>query len=111
MRQDYSCQFGQRIIIHGKTRTEFLDVSQITHFDSKNALVTAYTTDENISVAKQLKEFEEELKDLGFIRINRSTLINQAFIKYYTGGENKIVELINGQQFTVSRRKAHLFKL
>ncbi len=110
MRLDYSQQLGQRIVIHGKSKTEFLDISDITHIACEDSVATAYTSDSCVSAAKQLKEFEEELSELGFIRINRSTLINEAHIRSYTGGEKKTLELINGETFSVSRRKAYLLK-
>lgn len=110
MRKDFSQQQGQRIIIHGKSKTEYLDVTDITHISCEDALVTAHTSNFSVSATKQLKEFEDELSDLGFIRINRSTLINQAHIKSYTGGDNKSIALTNGETFSVSRRKAHLFR-
>ena len=110
MRQDYSQQLGQRIVIHGKSKTQYLNVSDITHINCENTLVTTHTSEVSVSATKQLKEFEEELSELGFIRINRSTLINQAHIKSYTGGHKKSIELTNGESFIVSRRKAFLFK-
>lgn len=110
MKQDFSQQQGQRIIITGKSKTQYVDVSEITHICCEDSIVTTYTKKLNVSATKQLKDFEEELSDLGFIRINRSTLINQAHIKSYTGGKKKTVELANGERFSVSRRKAHLFK-
>jgi DNA-binding LytR/AlgR family response regulator len=110
MRRDYSQQLGQRIVIHGKTKTQYLNVTDITHINCEDTLVITHTSDFSISANKQLSEFEDELSDLGFIRINRSTLINQAHIKSYTGGEKKTLELINGITFSVSRRRAFLFK-
>ena len=110
MKRDFSHQIGQRIAIQGKSKTQYVDVSNITHICCEDSIVTTYTREQNISASKQLKEFEEELRDLGFIRINRSTLINQAHIKTYKGGDNKFVELNTGERFPVSRRKAHLFK-
>lgn len=110
MKRDYSQQLGQRIAIHGKSKTEYLNVKDITHIESEDAIVTTHTADTCVSATKQLKEFEDELSDLGFIRINRSTIINRAHIKSYTGGDKKKVELANGEEFLVSRRKAHLFK-
>lgn len=110
MRRDYSQQLGQRIVIQGKSKTQYLDIADITHIICKNSVVTTHTADISIAANKQLKDFEKELNDLGFVRINRSTLINQIHIKSYTGGEEKMLELTNGKTFSVSRRKAHLFR-
>lgn len=110
MRKDYSLQIGQRIAIQSKKECQFIDISQITHINRKDEAVTTYTFDSNITASMHLKEFEEELSQLGFVRINRTTIVNLAHIKTYTKGEKKAIELTNGETFVVSRRKAHLFK-
>ena len=110
MRRDYSQQLGQRIVIHGKSKSQYLNVTDITHINCEDTLVTTHTSDFSVSAKNLLSDFEDELSDLGFIRINRSTLINEAHIKSYTGGEENILELTNGETFPVSRRKAHLLK-
>jgi len=110
MRKDFSQQLGQRIIIPGGHKTQYFDVADITYICCEDATVSIHTLDSSVSTSKQLKDLEDELADLGFIRINRSTIINQAHIRSYTGGEKKSIELTNGQYFAVSRRKAHLFK-
>lgn len=107
MRRDYSHQIGQRIVIRTKEMIHHVDVSDITHISCDNALVITYTPSTSISVNKQLKEFEKELSDFGFIRINRSTIINQAYIKSYSNGTAKSLELTNGEVFPVSRRRAY----
>ena len=110
MRKDFSHQLGQRIAIHGRKHTQYLDVKDITHINCKDSNVITYTSETVVTASQQLKEFEQELGELGFIRINRTTLINEAHIKTYTGGEEKRLELTNGEVFSVSRRKAHLLK-
>lgn len=110
MRKDFSRQTGQRIAIHTRMQTQYLDIKDITHIDSKDSVVSTHTLETVVTASQQLKDFEEELHELGFIRINRTTLINEAHIKTYTGGDKKKLELVNGEVFTVSRRKAHLLK-
>jgi len=110
MRKDFSQQLGQRIVIQGKSKTQFLNVADITHIECEDAIATAHTNNTSVSAAKQLKEFEKDLAELGFIRINRSTLINEAHVRCYTGGPKKTIEMDNGKTFNVSRRKAHLLK-
>lgn len=110
MRRDFSQQLGQRIIIPGKSKSQYINIAEITHINSEDSVVTTHTSACSVSACKQLKEFENELETLGFVRINRSTLVNEAHISSYTGGEKKIVEMTNGQQFEVSRRKARHFK-
>lgn len=110
MRKDHSNQLGQRIVIHSKTVKRYIDVSDITHISRLDSLVNIYTTDSFICSSRQLKDFEIELEGLGFIRINRTTIINEAHISSYCGGEEKSLEMTNGEVFSVSRRRASLLK-
>ena len=110
MRKDYSDQIGQRIVIHSKAVKRYVDVSKITHISRFDSLVNIYTTDSFVCANQQLKEFENELEGLGFIRINRTTIINEAHISAYFGGEGKNLEMTNGEVFSVSRRRVSLLK-
>lgn len=61
--------------------------------------------DANIMVTKTLKEYDELLTPLGFVRVHKSHLINVSFIKKYLKGEGGWVELSDGSKIEVSRRK------
>lgn len=58
-----------------------------------------------ILVSRLLKEYEELLGDLNFLRIHHSCLVNLAHVKKYIKGEGGYVEMIDGKTCEVSRRK------
>ena len=61
-------------------------------------------------VAKLLKWFEEKFHAGSFVRIHRSHLVNKQYLQYlHVNKESKIV-LLNGESFTVSKRKRKMVK-
>lgn len=54
-------------------------------------------------VAKVLSAYENVLKDIGFIRVHRSHLVNQDFIKYVDPTGN--ITLTDNSRIEISRRK------
>lgn len=64
---------------------------------------------ENITVSRVLKEYEEILPSDTFFRIHKSTIINLDFLREYNSKNGLKVILINGKEFQVSRRRAPEF--
>jgi len=69
---DYTKQIGKKIALN----SHYIDISEIIYISCDSYICTIYLKDEKISISKQLKCFENELSEFGFIRINRSTIIN-----------------------------------
>lgn len=68
----------------------------IFHLNNGKKVVSSFT----------LKRFEERPEFSHYLRVNRGTLVNPAFIKAIeTNGKTKEVLLFNGQVFNVSRRR------
>lgn len=62
-----------------------------------------------ICSSKPMHEYEELLKDAGFVRIHKSFLVNLLHVKEYLRGEGGSVILSNGVAIEVSRRKKDIF--
>ena len=60
-------------------------------------------------MAKGLKEFEELLPSTNFFRNHHSFLINLNFVRKYTRIEGGNVEMTNGDQIPLARRKKNEF--
>ncbi|MDH3708901.1 MAG: LytTR family DNA-binding domain-containing protein [Cyclobacteriaceae bacterium] len=58
-----------------------------------------------VTVAKNLKDFENILSEGDFYRIHNSTLVNIGYVNKYVRGEGGYVVLKNGEHLDVSRRK------
>ena len=56
-----------------------------------------------------MKSYEDNLLDIGFVRIHRSYLVNINHVVEYRRGEGGTVVLQNGAELEVSRRKKDNF--
>jgi two-component system LytT family response regulator len=64
---------------------------------------------EKILVTKTLKEYDETLSDLDFIRVHQSHLVNSKYIERYIKGDGGTIIMTDGSQVEVSRRRKEEF--
>jgi two-component system LytT family response regulator len=64
---------------------------------------------ERITTSKNLKEYENRLKDFNFFRSHKSFLVNLAEIKTYIRGEGSHAVMSNGDNVGVSKRRKDMF--
>jgi two-component system LytT family response regulator len=62
-----------------------------------------------ITTSKNLKEYENRLKDHNFFRSHKSYLVNLAEIKTYIRGEGSHAVMSNGDNVGVSKRRKDMF--
>jgi len=74
----------------------------------KNYTNFIFSNHEKILVSKTLKEFEELLHDMDFIRVHQSHLINAAHVQRYIKGSGGYVKMSDDSIIEVSRRKKEL---
>lgn len=77
-------------------------VNSIRYFEVKGHQVTAFFDDSEERVFGTMKEYEERLKDAGFIRIHKSFLVNFRFIESIG---KTTVTLTDGTALLLSRNK------
>jgi len=68
MKTDYNCQKGQKLVINEKAEFHQIDIEKISHISCDGYISTIYILGEkeNISTSHLLKDFEEDLSDMGF---------------------------------------------
>lgn len=111
MKRDFNCQKGRKVIIKEKSVTQFIEMKDITHIECNGYISTVYTIDSvSYTVSKLLKHFEEELDRFGFVRANRSVLVNLNYVQKYISGSSRTLQLTNNITICISRRKAYIFK-
>jgi two-component system, LytTR family, response regulator len=111
MKLNYSKQKGQKVIIREKCETKFVEMEYITHLHCEGYLTTVHTTNsKQLTVSKLLKEFENDLADFGFVRANRSTIVNMAHVVRINTRGKRIIELTNNEIIHISRRRMFLFR-
>jgi two-component system, LytTR family, response regulator len=100
-----------RIALTTLGETRFVPTQQIVRCESSNNYTGFYLTEgEKLVVSKPIYEFEEILKNYGFIRCHQSHLINKVYVKSWVKEEGGYLLLENGTQIPVSRNKRELVK-
>ena len=101
---------SKRISIPTVNGFEFLPVSDIIRCESHINYTILFLKDEQeITVAKTLKEFEELLTDYNFFRVHNSHLVNLAYIKRYNKGKGGFVCMSDNSEIEVSTRRRDEF--
>lgn len=77
-------------------------VNSIRYFEVKGHNVTVYFDDTEERVSGTMNEYEQRLKDVGFIRIHKSFLVNFRFIEYVGKTD---VKLTYGSTLSLSRNR------
>lgn len=74
---------NEKPVLYGVHEAEkcLLDLNDIYYFDIADRRTFAYTKDKVYQVSKSLAVLEEELHPFGFVRINKSNLVNIYLIK------------------------------
>ncbi len=97
----------KRIALHVNDKVKLINVTLITYIEADDSYCRIrLVTNENYTIAKLLKDFEEMFSNsCDFVRIHKSCMINVKHIREYTKGEPCVIEMQDGRQFEVSRRK------
>ena len=84
-------------------RTYFVAPAELSHCTADDNYTELHTVDGRRFVsARTLKDYEDMLQPLGFLRVHRSTLVNKAQITHLDDGH---VVLKNSTRVEISRRK------
>ena len=98
---------NKKMAVRVKNTTIFIEMNQVSHIQADgNYSIISLINGTKYVVAKTLKEIDEYSVDVrGFIRINKSVIINSAQCTNYQRGESNTVTLKTGETFEISRRK------
>jgi two-component system LytT family response regulator len=99
-----------KLALPSTTGLELVKVSEIVRCESSNNYTTFYLNNQRkILVSKTLKEYEELLIEEGFFRIHQSHLINLEYATGYNKLDGGFVQMADGSQIEISRRKKDAF--
>lgn len=97
---------NHRIAIPSLEGLQFVETSEIIFVEAEsNYSFITLQSGPRITVSKTLKDFEELLPSVCFIRIHHSYIINKDHIKKYLKGDGGQVLMSNGKLLDVARRK------
>ncbi len=94
---------AMKLTLTNGDRTYFVSPADVTHCTADDNYTELHTSDSRRFIsARTLKDYEDMLVPLGFLRVHRSTLVNKAHITHVDDGH---VVLRNGTRVEISRRK------
>jgi len=101
----------QRIALSTLKETRFVKTGEIIRCESSNNYTTFYLQAEELVVSKPIYEYEEILKDYGFIRCHQSHLVNLKYVKSWKKEFGDQLLLYSGLEIPISRGKKDQVKL
>lgn len=100
-----------KIKISQQGGTFFVPCNDVLYVEGEGRYSTIYLADgRKYLVSKNLKEFEDELLRHRFFRIHKSFLVNCRYVTRITHSDGGFVELSNGKQIEISRRRKMEFQ-
>lgn len=102
LKQAFSSQSGY--LVFKTSRGEVARaVEDIKYLEVKTSFINVVCNNEVIKICGTLREYEEQIGDIGFIRIHKSYLVNFIYIR---SAEKNIVFLSCGKELPLSRYRA-----
>ncbi|MEZ5199374.1 MAG: LytTR family DNA-binding domain-containing protein [Bacteroidales bacterium] len=89
---------------------KFINIKDIIRCEADNNYTHFFlNSGEKILVTKTLKEFDDTLSGMDFIRIHQSHLVNTKFVDRYVKGDGGYIVMADGSEVEVSRRRKEEF--
>jgi two-component system, LytTR family, response regulator len=96
----------ERIGLASQNRIDFIGIAHIIRCEADSNYTHVYLDSrQKVTVSKTLKEFEELLRDSGFIRMHQSHLVNSVHIKSYQKNDGGYIIMDDDTLIPVSRTK------
>jgi two-component system LytT family response regulator len=100
----------ERITLPTFEGLRFVNIKDIIRCEADNNYTFFYlNSGEKFLVTKTLKEYDDILSGLDFIRVHQSHLVNVRFVDRYLKGEGGTVVMVDGSEVSVSRRRKNDF--
>ena len=88
----------------------FINIKDIVRCEADNNYTNFFlNSGEKILVTKTLKEYDETLSGLDFVRVHQSHLVNIKFVDRYIKGDGGTIVMADGSEVYVSRRRKEEF--
>jgi two-component system, LytTR family, response regulator len=100
-----------RIALPSAKETRLVSPNHIIRCESNNNYTKfILQSGEAMVISKPIYEYEELLKDYGFIRCHQTHLVNLSAVKSWLKIDNGCLQLHNGEKIPVSRQKKEIVK-
>jgi two-component system, LytTR family, response regulator len=105
---DSACM--QKLLIPFYDRKRTVSVDEIVRLEGSGNYTNFFLKDgTKMLVSRTLKEYETLLDGQAFVRVHKSCIVNLEFVRKFFVKKEGELELIDGQQVKISRRRAQMF--
>ena len=105
---DSSCM--QKLMIPFYDRKRTISVDEIVRLEGSGNYTNFFLKDgTKMLVSRTLKEYEILLDGQAFVRVHKSCIVNLGFVRKFFIKKEGELELTDGQQVKISRRRAQMF--
>ena len=105
---DSSCL--QKLLIPFYDRKRTVSVDEIVRLEGCGNYTNFFLKDgTKMLVSRTLKEYETLLDGQAFVRVHKSCIVNLGFVRKFFVKKEGELELTDGQQVKISRRRAQMF--
>lgn len=102
---------NRKLAVSTQDGVHFIELKDIIWCESLGAYTKFHLTNKtNLVVSKLIKEYEDILSDYEFVRVHQSYIINLQHVKKYSRLDGGTVEMSDGSQVEVSRRRKDDFQ-
>ncbi|GAB2545709.1 LytR/AlgR family response regulator transcription factor [Spirosoma aerophilum] len=100
----------QKLLIPFYDRKRTVSVDEIVRLEGCGNYTNFFLKDgTKMLVSRTLKEYETLLDGQAFVRVHKSCIVNLGFVRKFFIKKEGELELIDGQQVKISRRRAQVF--
>lgn len=100
----------QKLLIPFYDRKRTVSVDEIVRLEGCGNYTNFFLKDgTKMLVSRTLKEYETLLDGQAFVRVHKSCIVNLGFVRKFFIKKEGELELIDGQQVKISRRRAQMF--
>lgn len=100
----------QKLLIPFYDRKRTVSVDEIVRLEGSGNYTNFFLKDgTKMLVSRTLKEYETLLDGQAFVRVHKSCIVNLGFVRKFFVKKEGELELTDGQQVKISRRRAQVF--
>lgn len=100
----------QKLLIPFYDRKRTVSVDEIVRLEGSGNYTNFFLKDgTKMLVSRTLKEYESLLDGQAFVRVHKSCIVNLGFVRKFFVKKEGELELTDGQQVKISRRRAQMF--
>lgn len=101
-----SAESQSKIALPTSERLLFVKIEEIIRCQGENNYTKFFLNNgHSVLVSKTIKEYEELLKEDGFIRVHQSHLINKKHVNSYEKREGGYLKMVDGSMVSISRQR------